>query len=188
MQRRQERQDEKERQRREPGAGRIPPPKAVGRTKAAELEEHRRSTRKREQARKEARELVGEALKQQRRSKAGATLTADEQELAKFAKTLSPTKVLGAGFRLARDQDEDIVLSEDDDALEELMEDTGCDRDAARGALDMSCDWTASGRPSRVKAAQWLREQMGEGEDQEEEDDDGDSEVECVGHKSPGGT
>ena len=86
-------------------------------------------------------------------------------------------KLLGAGFRVATDQDDDIVLSEDDDAIDELVEVTGCGREAAREALERSCDWTASGRPSRVKAANWLL--------QSSSSDDG---VECVGHTTPGGT
>ena len=94
--------ERKQRKEREQDA-RVPlsPPKAVGRSKAAaELEEHRRATKKREEARGAARELVGEALKEQRRLKAGEVLTADERQLAEFAKTLSPTKVWGAGFRM----------------------------------------------------------------------------------------
>lgn len=135
----------------------TPAPRNVGRSKQArELEEHKRATRKRERGRQEARELVEEALKQQRRRKAGSSLTADEQQLAEFAKTLSPTKVLGAGFRMAANQDDDIELSEDEDAIEELMEETGCEWEEAREALNLSCDWTANGKPSRVKAAKWL--------------------------------
>jgi hypothetical protein len=195
LQNKQKRQEEKERRRGE--RERTPPPKGVGRSKAAELEAHRRSTRQREKARRNARELVGEALKQQKRSKAGANLTADEQELAAFAKTLSPVKLLGAGFRLQTDQDEDIVLSEDEDAIEELMEETGCEREHAQEALDRSCDWTASGRPSRLKAARWLMEQLEEssrteGVAQVKHVDSGrqdeNSDVEVIGHQSPGGT
>jgi hypothetical protein len=169
----------------------IPPPKSVGRSKAAaELEAHRRATKKREKARSVARELVGEALKQQRRSNAGKRLTADEQELANFAKTLSPVKLLGAGFRVADDHGDDFILpSEDEEAIDELMEETGCRREDARDALDRSCDWTANGRPSRVKAARWLREQVevregSEGEGRNRSDDD---DVECVGGTAPGG-
>jgi hypothetical protein len=189
---RQERQKEHARARGEQGRT-TPPPKSVGRSKAAELEEHRRSTRKREKARREAMELVGEALKQQRRGKAGAVLTADEKELAKFAKTLSPVKLLGAGFRLQTDKDDDtapIVRSDDEDALEELMEETGCGREDAREALDRSCDWTASGRPSRVKAARWLLEQEEEREHQggNEQEHEEDNDCEVVGFVSPGGT
>jgi hypothetical protein len=161
---RKEREAERERKREERERVTPPPPRSVGRSKAAELEEHKRNTRKREKARRDAMELVGEALKQQKRSKAGAVLTADEKELSKFAKTLSPVKLLGAGFRLHNDKDEDIVLSDDEDALEELMQGTGCGLEDAKEALNRSCEWTASGRPSRVKAARWLLEQEEERE------------------------
>jgi hypothetical protein len=169
----------------------IPPPKSVGRPRQAkELEEHKRATRKRERGRQAARHLVEEALKQQRRQRGGASLTADEQRLADFAKTLSPTKVLGAGFRMAVNQDEDIDLSEDEDAIEELMEGTGCGREEAREALSLSCDWTHNGKPSRVKAARWLdgRRTEGERQDEKERKSGSDSDCKVVRRRSMGGT
>jgi hypothetical protein len=165
------------------------PPKSLGRV---ELEEHRRATKKREKARREARDLVVAAFKQQRRAKAGEKLTSDEQTLANFAKTLSPVKVLGAGFRLdaLEDQDSDAVLSEDEGAIEELMDVTGCGRDEAWDALELSRDWTSTGLPSRCKAALWLKHKEGgtlpaKGRDGEESEDD---DCELVMHRTPGGT
>jgi hypothetical protein len=189
LQRRAQRDEERAKKRDE--QEHIPPPKTVGRPKQAkELEEHKRATRKRERGRQAAKELVEEALKQQRRRKEGASLTADEQQLAEFAKTLSPTKVLGAGFRMAANPDDDIELSEDEDGIEELMEETGCEWEEAREALNLSCDWTANGKPSRVKAAKWLDSRRNEEErqDDEEKKDGSDSDCELVGHQSPGGT
>ena len=163
------------------------PPKELGRGKAAELEAHRRSTRKRESGRTAARDLMAEALKQRSRLKAGAQLTQDEMMLADFAKTLSPAKILGAGVRMAGivDRDDDIVLSEDEDAIDELMEETGCESGDARRALELSCDWTESGRPSRVKAAKWLMHQL-EQKGGESDLDEGDSEVIFRGHQPAG--
>ena len=189
LQRSEKRKQQKEEER--AAQARIAPPKSVGRTKkAAELEAHRRATKEREKGRSVARELVGEALKQHQRSRAGEDLTADERELAQFAKTLSPVKLLGAGFRVAADGDDDIVLpSEDEDAIDELIEETGCERERAREALELSCDWTANGRPSRVKAARWLNEQQEQRLESESEQSQPDEpEVECVGMTSPRGT
>jgi hypothetical protein len=165
-------------------------PKAAGRKAQAELDRHKKSTRKRERARSQARDLIGAALLQRRRQKAGEHLTSDEATLAAFANTLSPTKLLGAGFRVNAEQDEGLEPSEDEEALDELMEETGCDREEAREALDLSCDWTESGRPSRCKAAQWLASQREKpGADQERADQEyEDSDVEMISHQSPGGT
>jgi hypothetical protein len=163
-------------------------PKAAGRVKQAELELHKKTTRKRERAKQDVRDLIEASLVQRQRQKSGKQLTGDEQQLAEFAKTLSPTKLLGAGFRMRPDTDGDIVLSSDDDAIGELMDETGCGREAAKEALDMSCDWTASGRPSRCKAVLWLKRQQEEEED--EDDDEGsesDSDVECLGVQPPKG-
>jgi hypothetical protein len=183
-----ERRVERQREQRAKEKPETKVPKAAGRVKQAELELHKKATRKRERAKQEVRDLIEASLLQRQRQKSGKQLTGDEQQLAEFAKTLSPTKLLGAGFRMKPDTDGDIVLSSDDDAIEELMEETGCGREAAKEALDMSCDWTASGRPSRCKASLWLKRQQEEEEN--EEDDDGsesDSDVECLGVQSPSG-
>ena len=180
------------RQQRQEGLGKRQSvtPKALGRAKQAELDRHKRLTRKRERAKRDVRDLIEASLLQQKRQKGGKRLTADEQQLAAFAKTLSPTKLLGAGFRLAADGGAEVMPEEDEDALEELMQETGCDRERAQEALDLSCDWTGSGRPSSLKAAKWLMAQRDEDGDEEEDEEDYESEeeVKVVSHRSPGGT
>jgi hypothetical protein len=134
-------------------------PRALGRAKQAELDKHKRLTRERERAKRDVRSLIDVSLLQQHRQRVGKRLTREEEQLAAFAKTLSPAKLLGAGFRLTADATPEIMPEEDEDALKELMEETGCERDTAKEALDLSCDWTESGRPSRLKAAQWVLSQ-----------------------------
>jgi hypothetical protein len=164
-------------------------PRALGRSKQAELDKHKRLTRKRERAKRDVLDLIEASLCQQRRQKKGKTLTSAERTLADFASTLSPTKLLGAGFRLSN-EGIDPGLDEDD-ALHELMEETGCNEELAKEALDLSCEWTGSGRPSRLKAAQWLMSQRdgdGEGDSKGKGGASSDSDVEFVSHRTPGGT
>jgi hypothetical protein len=164
-------------------------PRALGRSKQAELEKHKRLTRKRERAKRDVQDLIEASLCQQRRQKKGKKLTAEERTLADFASTLSPTKLLGAGFRLSNEGND--PGADEDDALQELMEETGCDEELAKEALDLSCEWTGSGRPSRLKAAQWLMSQKdgdGEGDSKGNRGASSDSDVEFISHRTPGGT
>jgi hypothetical protein len=167
-------------------------PKGLGRSKQAELDKHKRLTKKRERAKREVRELIEASLLQQRRQERGKKLTVDEQQLAAFAKTLSPTKLLGSGLRLTADG-QGSVEGEDEEVTRELMEETGCERQLALEALDLSRGWTGSGRPSTLKAAQWLLAQReADNRDEDEEEEEGGSEnkedVKFVSHCSPGGT
>ena len=166
-------------------------PKALGRSKQAELDKHKRVTKKRERAKREVKQLIEASLLQQKRQKQGKQLTSDEQQLASFAKTLSPTKLLGAGIRLKGDGGD--AEDEPEYAAMELMEETGCDLELAREALDLSCEWSGSGRPSTLKAAQWLmsRRNADDGDDEEEDEeerDESDEDVQVLSHQSPGGT
>ena len=70
------------------------------------------------------------------------------------------------------------------------MEGTGCTREEAQEALNLSCDWTHNGNPSRVKAAKWLDGRRAKGDLRDGRDDASESSSDCevVGHKSPGGT
>lgn len=142
--------------------------------KNVEFERHRRATNRREEGRESARDLVRAALQQLKRQSQGQVLDSNEQQLATFAANLSPAKILGMGIRMGAASSGEGSESEAgldllqptadqaDDSVDELIEELGCSASEARDALNRSCGWTASGKSSRVKAANWLRRQLEE--------------------------
>lgn len=147
---------------------------AIKSKKNVEFERHRRATNRREEGRGSARDLVRAALQQLKRQSQGQVLDSNEQQLATFAANLSPAKILGMGIRMGAvssgegsESEAGLDLLEttvdpSDDSVDELVEELGCSAPEARDALNRSCGWTASGKSSRVKAANWLRHQLEE--------------------------